>query len=203
MTAILDASVMLAYLLDEPGRDLAEEAIAARGSISTVNLAEVMSRLVRNGTDPTVSADVLLALPITVVPIWMRTWPSRRARCSIHTKPFGLSLGDRACLALAKREQLPALTADRFLAAGGAAGRRRSQADPVAWSALPVQLHRVVEEEVRGAAARAAASAAPGSGRRNPSAGSRWRTAAGPSRSSRSRPARARVFAIVAGPTAA
>jgi ribonuclease VapC len=30
----------------------------------------------------------------------------------IHTKPFGLSLGDHACLALAKRENLPALTAD-------------------------------------------------------------------------------------------
>jgi len=112
MTAILDASVVLAFLLDEPGRDLAEEVIAARGSISTVNLAEVMSRLVRDGTDPTVSADVLLALPLIVVPMDAHLAIETGAMLT-HTKPFGLSLGDRACLALAKREKLPALTADR------------------------------------------------------------------------------------------
>ena len=52
MPAILDSSVVLAYLLDEPGRELAEAGDRCRRSISSVNLAEVMSRLMRDGADP-------------------------------------------------------------------------------------------------------------------------------------------------------
>jgi ribonuclease VapC len=113
MAAILDSSVILAYLLDEQGREAAELAIAARGSISSVNLAEVMSRLTRDGANVGASTEVLLALPITVVDLDAHLAIAAGAMVE-QTKPFGLSLGDRACLALAKREQLPALTADRI-----------------------------------------------------------------------------------------
>ena len=66
MPVVLDSSVILAYLLDEQGREAAEQAIAARGIICSVNLAEVMSRLMRDQADAAASADVLLALPVTV-----------------------------------------------------------------------------------------------------------------------------------------
>jgi ribonuclease VapC len=113
MPAVLDASVILAYLLDEQGREAAEQAIAAGSSISSVNLAEVMGRLTRDGADVSASAEVLLALPITVVDLDPHLAIAAGAMVA-QTRPFGLSLGDRACLALARREQLPALTADRI-----------------------------------------------------------------------------------------
>jgi len=118
MPAILDSSVILAYLLDEQGREAAEQAIAAGSSISSVNLAEVMSRLTRDGTDVGASTGVLLALPITVVDLDPHLAIAAGAMVA-QTKPFGLSLGDRACLALAQREGLPALTVNRtWLQAG-------------------------------------------------------------------------------------
>ena len=94
------------------GRSAAEAAIAARGSILSVNLAEVMGRLVRNGADRGVAADTLLALPLIVIDLDAHLAIEAGAMLA-QTRPFGLSLGDRACLALAKREGLPALTADR------------------------------------------------------------------------------------------
>lgn len=121
-SAVLDASVLLTYLLDEPGREAAEQAISDRGSISSVNLAEVMSRLVRDGADPVASAEVLLGLPVIVVDLDASLAIDAGIMIA-NTRPFGLSLGDRACLALAKREGLPALTADHsWLRAGPVIG---------------------------------------------------------------------------------
>ena len=113
MPVVLDSSVILAYLLDEQGREAAEQAIAARGIICSVNLAEVMSRLMRDQADAAASADVLLALPVTVADLDARLAIDAGAMVA-QTRPLGLSLGDRACLALARREKLPALTADRI-----------------------------------------------------------------------------------------
>jgi len=112
MPIILDSSVILAYLLDEQGREATEQAIADRASISSVNLAEVMTRLMRDQADAATSADVLLALPVSVVDLDAQLAIDAGAMI-VQTRPFGLSLGDRACLALAKRENLPAMTADR------------------------------------------------------------------------------------------
>ena len=113
MPVVLDSSVILAYLLDEQGREAAEQAIAARGIICSVNLAEVMSRLMRDQADAAASADVLLALPVTVADLDARLAIDMGAMVA-QTRPLGLSLGDRACLALARRGRLPALTADRI-----------------------------------------------------------------------------------------
>jgi ribonuclease VapC len=113
MPVVLDSSVILAYLLDEQGREAAEQAIAARGIICSVNLAEVMSRLMRDQADAAASADVLLALPVTVADLDARLAIDMGAMVA-QTRPLGLSLGDRACLALARRERLPTLTADRI-----------------------------------------------------------------------------------------
>lgn len=110
--AVVDASVVLAYFLNEKSRPAAEQAIIARSAISSVNLAEVMGRLTRDGADPATTEGVLLALPLVVIDFDAPTAIEAGAMI-VHTAAFGLSLGDRACLALAKLRRIPALTADR------------------------------------------------------------------------------------------
>jgi ribonuclease VapC len=114
---VLDASALLVLLLDEPGRQSVEAALDD-GCMSTVNLAEVYTRLVRDGHDLAGILARLDGLPIEWVAFSDvhaakvgELWPS--------TSRAGLSLGDRACLALAIERGLPVLTADRVWAGLG------------------------------------------------------------------------------------
>lgn len=116
MALVLDASALLAYLRDEPGAELVAEAIADGVVISTVNLAEVLSRSADRGADPAkiaakLTESGLLDGAITVEP-FMTGDAIDAARLRPLTRDAGLSLGDRACLALARRLGIPALTAD-------------------------------------------------------------------------------------------
>ncbi len=116
MAFVLDASALLAYLRDEPGAELVAEAIADGVVISTVNLAEVLSRSADRGADPAkIAAQLtqsgLLDGAITVEP-FMVADAIDAARLRSLTRDAGLSLGDRACLALARRLGTPTLTAD-------------------------------------------------------------------------------------------
>lgn len=111
---VLDASALLAFLFREPGHErvapLLDEAL-----ISTVNLAEVLSRFARDGHDPRPVAARLARAGIARV-----AFSERLAITAAAILPMvaarGLSLGDRACLALALSRDLPALTADRHWA---------------------------------------------------------------------------------------
>jgi ribonuclease VapC len=116
--AVLDASAVLAYLLNEPGEDVVTEAIAADAAMSSINLAEVMTRLVRDGASPNDAEDILAALPVTIHAFDDATALQAGAMVAV-TRKFGLSLGDRACLALARRENLSVLTGDRVWAEAG------------------------------------------------------------------------------------
>jgi ribonuclease VapC len=113
---VLDASALLAYLRDEPGAEVVSETIAGGAAISTVNLAEVLSRSADRGVDPA-KLDVrlresgLLDGAITVEPFTAAD-AIEVGRLRTLTRDAGLSLGDRACLALAQRLDAPALTAD-------------------------------------------------------------------------------------------
>ena len=113
---VLDASALLAHLRDEPGADVVAEAIASGAVISTVNLAEVFSRVADRGEDPAkLAAELtqsgLLDGAITVAPFTAAD-AIDAGRLRPLTRDAGLSLGDRACLALARRLDAPALTAD-------------------------------------------------------------------------------------------
>ena len=115
-SAVLDASALLAYLRDESGADLVADVIATGASISTVNLGEVLSRVADRGGDPArVSRRMtdrgLLAGAVAVEPFTSAD-AVEVARLRPVTREHGLSLGDRACLALAKRLDAPVLTAD-------------------------------------------------------------------------------------------
>lgn len=120
MTSVLDASALLAFLGAEPGGDTVSAAILLDTAMSAVNWAEALSTLVDRGQDPQDVADSLEALGIlgpklTVIPL-IEEDAIRIAQLRPLTKPLGLSLGDRACLALGLRLGLPILTADSIWA---------------------------------------------------------------------------------------
>ena len=111
MRVILDASAILAYLLQEPGGESVAEAIDSGAGLGTANLAEVMTRLVRDGVAVDTARQVLSALPVTLFDL-DADLALRAGALVPATRKFGLSLGDRLCLALAIRENVPAVTAD-------------------------------------------------------------------------------------------
>jgi ribonuclease VapC len=116
LAPVLDASALLAHLRDEPGADVAAEAIASGAVISTVNLAEVFSRVADRGGDPAKLAAELTQIGLLDGAIAVAPFTAADAidagRLRPLTRDAGLSLGDRACLALARRLDAPALTAD-------------------------------------------------------------------------------------------
>ena len=112
MSAIVfDSSVLIAILRQEPGYEVGEQSLND-ALISTVNLAEVATYLARNSVPTETINEALAAFPIEVVPFDQEQ--GLIAGCLYPAcKSLGLSLGDRACLALAKNKSLPVLTADK------------------------------------------------------------------------------------------
>lgn len=116
MATVLDASALLAYLRDEPSAEVVSGAIADGTVISTVNLAEVFSRVADRGVDPAKLAARLRERGLLGGVITVEQFTVGDAidagRLRPMTRDAGLSLGDRACLALARRLDASALTAD-------------------------------------------------------------------------------------------
>ncbi|MGC2191557.1 MAG: PIN domain-containing protein [Candidatus Dormiibacterota bacterium] len=112
MTAVLDASALLALLFDEPGAHAVAEVIAEGATVSTVNLAEVATVLARNDRDPDAVLEPLRA-QVKLEPF---TDADALAVAALYPEvgSRGLSLGDRACLALAQRLDSPAVTANHL-----------------------------------------------------------------------------------------
>jgi PIN domain nuclease of toxin-antitoxin system len=108
---ILDASALLAAMLDEPGA-AAIRAILPTARIGAVNLSEVIAKLQERGVPDDVIDQSLADLDIDVVP-FDRDQADRTGKLRTATRAAGLSLGDRACLALAITEDAIAVTMDR------------------------------------------------------------------------------------------
>jgi ribonuclease VapC len=108
---VLDASVVLAAVFKEPGYEALLE-LDERPFVSTVNLAEVRARLSNRGLDRPAIDTALGFVKMTAV-----DFTNEHATLSADLRPTtrgaGLSLGDRACLALAQKRGAIALTADR------------------------------------------------------------------------------------------
>lgn len=108
---VLDASALLALLRNEPGAAKVADAIAS-ARMSSVNYAEVVSHFIRAGM-PADQVDAMLRpLPMNVVAA-DQALATIAGGLRAATAEVGLSLGDRFCLALAQRDGLPALTADK------------------------------------------------------------------------------------------
>ncbi|MBN9520122.1 type II toxin-antitoxin system VapC family toxin [bacterium] len=111
LEGVLDAGAVLAAIRDEPGGDYAERVIP-QSVILSVNLSEVATVLVRNGMPFPVASQVLTSLGMQVVPFDAEL-ALRAASLFPIGKPLGLSLGDRACLALALHRGSPVFTTER------------------------------------------------------------------------------------------
>jgi len=108
---ILDTSAVLAFLLREPGQDRVMEALLTEPRMTTINFAEVVTKYVLRGAAPQ-GERLRDELPVVFVPV-DEDLALQAALMAAVTRPLGLSLGARVCLALARRTGLPALTADR------------------------------------------------------------------------------------------
>ncbi len=106
---LLDASALLALIFREPG----SEAVAAAcpAAISAANLSEVVAKLVDRGVPLVEAVAVHLDANIEVIPISEEV-ALRAGILRKVTRSFGLSLGDRLCLATAELNGLEALTTD-------------------------------------------------------------------------------------------
>lgn len=111
MSAVLDASALLAYLQREPGHDRVA-AVLPRSVISAVNWTEVIGKTHSAGLQTEDLLDSLASLGLTVEP-FSSTQAETAGRLLERTRPLGLSLADRACLALAMDRGEVAHTADR------------------------------------------------------------------------------------------
>ena len=109
---VLDASAVLAVILEEPGAEVVVEVLRSGAAMSTVNVAEVAARLHQDGWSDAEVALVFESLGIEVLPFGPEA-ALLSGRLRMATREFGLGLGDRACLASALVEGCPVLTSDR------------------------------------------------------------------------------------------
>ncbi|MCX7673212.1 MAG: type II toxin-antitoxin system VapC family toxin [Thiobacillaceae bacterium] len=120
---VLDASAVLAWLWRETGAKTVEDLLAAGGcAMSSVNLAEVLTKALDKGLPPEQLRTLVGSLELEVLPFEIDD-AVEAARLRVPTRHLGLSLADRACLALAKTRGHPAVTADQaWVVAGPAIG---------------------------------------------------------------------------------
>lgn len=108
----------MAWLQDEDGADAVVEAISVGAAISVANWAEILSKVAANGQDPEEIAERLRSTEFAEMSL--RIEPITDADCieiaklRPKTAAWGLSLADRACLVLATRLGVPALTTDPY-----------------------------------------------------------------------------------------
>ncbi|MCO5192856.1 MAG: type II toxin-antitoxin system VapC family toxin [Anaerolineae bacterium] len=107
----LDASALLAFLFRESGHEIVAQHIGD-SVLSTVNLSEVLARFVRDGHSAEAVLHKIQRTSIKIVPFSPQQ-ALLAANITPATRPWGLSMADRACLALAMERQIPALSADR------------------------------------------------------------------------------------------
>ncbi len=111
MSTVVDASALLAFLHKEPGAEKVEAALDG-ARISAVNWAEVMQKALRQNVDTTGMQAAFIELGVHFEP-FTPTQAETAAQLWKAGKALGLSLADRACIALASELNLPILTGDR------------------------------------------------------------------------------------------
>jgi ribonuclease VapC len=113
---VLDASAILAILYEEPGAERVSSLLNDEDIVpfmSSVNLCEAFMRLAREGMAEDEAWKLLADLKLAIVP-FEEMDAFRGGQLYKRTAPLGLSLGDRACLALAVRKNATVWTADRI-----------------------------------------------------------------------------------------
>lgn len=108
---MLDSSAILAVINLENGAEKVEP-LLSDAIVSSVNVAEVLTKLVEKGVSLDDALEDFLKLGLEVVEFNTKQ-AAKVAELRPLTKHLGLSLGDRCCLALAILRNLPAVTADK------------------------------------------------------------------------------------------
>ena len=123
---VLDSSALLALLNQEPGAENLSADLLTTSICSTVNIAEVHTKLVMRGMTQRDAWTAAVTSVHEIVDFTMQQ-AKQVGDLAAETRSIGLSLGDRACLALAMELGVPVYTADR------------------AWKRLrlPVQIHSI------------------------------------------------------------
>ncbi len=111
MKLVLDASALLAYLHQESGWEVIQ-AVVSESCIGAVNWCEVAQKTTRKGLDVARARSLLEDIGLVIVP-FTREQAESTASLWERTRRNGLSLADRACLALAMERGVTVLTADR------------------------------------------------------------------------------------------
>lgn len=109
---VLDSSAILALLNGEPGAAIVE-ATLSEALVSTVNYAEVFSKLIECGVAAADAQNALKFVEAGTI-VFDIGLARETGVLRAETASRGLSLGDRACLALAREQGIPALTTDRI-----------------------------------------------------------------------------------------
>lgn len=109
---VLDASALLALIQNEKGADVIRP-LLKRSVMSTINVAEVLTALQRVEIHPKDAIVSVCGIIKGVIPFDLE-----QAQCAAELQPYvrykGLSLGDRACIALGQALQAPVYTADKI-----------------------------------------------------------------------------------------
>ncbi len=109
---VLDASAILAIINQEPGHEKLTAEALSEAVCSTVNLAEVHAKLVGRGWSPSEAWEDATS-PIQEAIAFTAEHAQRTGELALQSRRLGLSLGDRACLALASTLQCPVYTTDK------------------------------------------------------------------------------------------
>lgn len=111
---VLDSSALLAMLFREPGAEAVNDRLH-ESRMSAVNFSEVAAKMVERGVPLEKAVEILSRQPVEVVP-----FDTEQAYIAASLRPvtkhLGLSLGDRACLAVGLKWEWPVLTADQLWA---------------------------------------------------------------------------------------
>lgn len=108
MTAVVDASVVLAWLQDEPGADEAEPMLM-EGVIGAANWSEVLQKARHHGAPTGTVSRLLASFGLKVEPV---TQDDAELAAELWRPSTAISLGDRLCLALGLRLAIVVATAD-------------------------------------------------------------------------------------------
>jgi ribonuclease VapC len=109
---LLDASALLALVLDERGADRIE-ALLESSAIHAVNFAEVIAKLLQKGIPADEAGQVAEELALDVYEDFGSLQAVSCGELHASTRPLGLGLGDCVCLTVAAWRGMTAVTCDR------------------------------------------------------------------------------------------
>jgi ribonuclease VapC len=111
---VLDSSALLAIVNNERGAEIfsSQLDLLENATMSAVNVAEAYTKIVKSGMDPENAWNVV-TVPISEIANFASDQAKVCGQLVLHTSSLGLSLGDRACLALGIVLDAPIYTADR------------------------------------------------------------------------------------------